>query len=47
MKKLLFTSSYFIILLILIPNTLMSQNMIYNFDNNSDLDRWVIVGGFP
>ena len=43
MKKLLFTSSYFIILLILIPNTLMSQNMIYNFDNNSDLDRWVIV----
>jgi hypothetical protein len=21
----------------------MSQNMIYNFDNNSDLKRWVIV----
>jgi NADH dehydrogenase [ubiquinone] 1 alpha subcomplex assembly factor 1 len=43
MKKLLFISSYFLILLISKPNTLMSQNMIYNFDNNSDLKRWVVV----
>ena len=32
-----------IILLILNPKTLMSQNVIYNFDNYSDLKRWVIV----
>lgn len=43
MKKPLFISSYFLIFLILNTNTLMSQNMIYNFDNNSDLKRWVIV----
>ena len=43
MKKLLFISSYFLILLIFNTNTLMSQNIIYNFDNNSDLRRWVIV----
>ena len=33
----------FLTLLILNPKNLMSQNMIYNFDNNSDLTRWVIV----
>ncbi len=43
MRKLLFISIYFLTLLILNPNTLMSQNMIYNFDNYSDLKRWVIV----
>jgi len=43
MRKLLFISIYFLILLILKPNALMSQNMIYNFDNNSDLKRWAIV----
>ena len=43
LKKLLFISIYFLTLLILNPNTLMSQNMIYNFDNYSDLKRWVIV----
>ena len=43
MKKLLFISSYFLILLIFNTNTLMSQNIIYNFDNNSDLKEWVIV----
>ena len=43
MKKLLFISSYFLILLIFKTNPLMSQNMIYNFDNNSDLEKWVIV----
>ena len=43
MRKLLFISIYFLTLLILNPNTLMSQNVIYNFDNYSDLKRWVIV----
>jgi len=43
MKKLLFIAIYFLILLMLNPKSLMSQNMIYNFDNNSDLRRWVIV----
>ena len=43
MKKLLISLSCSLILLILKPNTLMSQNMIYNFDNNSDLKRWGIV----
>ena len=43
MKKLLFISSYFLILLIFNTNTLMSQNIIYNFNNNSDLKEWVIV----
>ena len=43
MRKLLFISIYFFTLLILNPNTLMSQNVIYNFDNYSDLKRWVIV----
>jgi len=43
MKKLLFVLSCFLILLMLKPNALMSQNMIYNFDDNSDLKKWTIV----
>ena len=43
MKKLFFISIYFIILLIFKTTPLMSQNIIYNFDNNSDLKKWVIV----
>ena len=33
---LIIISIYFVILLILKPNALMSQNMLYNFDNTSD-----------
>ncbi len=43
MKRLLFRSIYFVILLILSTKILMSQTKIYNFDNNSDLKRWIIV----
>ena len=43
MKKLFLISSYFLILLIFKLNPLMSQNIIYNFDKNSDLKKWVIV----
>ena len=49
MKKVLYVLC--LILLMLNPKNLMSQNVIYNFDNNSDLKNWVIVnddvmGGF-
>ena len=43
MKKQLFISIYVLILLILNPKNIMSQNIIYNFDNNSDLNRWIII----
>ena len=43
MRKLPFISIFFLILLILKANTLMSQNMIYDFDNNSDLEKWIII----
>tara|TARA_B110000008_G_scaffold184252_1_gene183114 strand:+ start:465 stop:1022 length:558 start_codon:yes stop_codon:yes gene_type:complete len=43
MKKLFFISIYFLILLIFKTNPLMSQTVIYNFDANSDLKKWVIV----
>lgn len=43
MKKILFGFIYFLILLMLNPKNLMSQNMIYNFHKNSDLKKWVVV----